>query len=165
MGSHEDLILTSGRDGTLPSPAVAGAEFVVRVIAVHERDRLTIHHQGRKDMVYRRDVDCPELKQPYGKQAKHATAVYIANREVVVRELHQDRQRRMVADIQLRDGRQVAHELVKEGLAWVQPGGSPDQTLKHSEELARASGRGLWSELNPVPPWKWKPTKPARYDR
>jgi micrococcal nuclease len=116
-------------------------------------------------MVYRRDVDCPELKQPYGKQAKHATAVYIANREVVVRELHQDRQRRMVADIQLRDGRQVAHELVKEGLAWVQPGGSPDQTLKHSEELARASGRGLWSELNPVPPWKWKPTKPARYDR
>jgi hypothetical protein len=45
MGSHEDLILTSGRDGTLPSPAVAGAEFVVRVIAVHERDRLTIHHQ------------------------------------------------------------------------------------------------------------------------
>ena len=148
-----------------PSPAVAGAEFVARVIAVHEGDRLTIHHQGRKNVVYLRDVDCPEPKQPYGKQAKHATAAYIANREVVVRELHQDRQGRMVADILLRDGRQVAHELVKEGLAWVQPGGSQDQTLKDMEELARASGKGLWSDPNPVPPWKWKPTKPARHDR
>jgi endonuclease YncB( thermonuclease family) len=62
----------------LSSPAMAGAEFIARVVAVHEGDRLTIHHQGRKDMVYLRDVDCPELKQPYGKQAKHATAAYIA---------------------------------------------------------------------------------------
>lgn len=149
----------------LPSSTVAGAEFAARVIAVHEGDRLTIHHQGRKDMVYLRDVDCPELKQPYGKQAKHATAAYIANREVVVRELYQDRQGRMVADILLRDGRQVAYELVKEGLAWVRPGGSQDQSLKDMEELARASGKGLWSDPNPVPPWKWKPTKPARHDR
>ncbi len=149
----------------LPSPEAVGAEFVARVIAVHEGDRLTIHYQGRKDVVYLREVDCPELKQPYGVQAKHATAAYIANREVVVRELRQDRQGRMVADILLRDGRQVAHELVKEGLAWVQPGEIQNQTLKDMEELARASGTGLWSEPNPVPPWKWKPTKPARHDR
>lgn len=148
-----------------PCPVVAGAEFVARVIAVHEGDRLTIHHQGRKDMVYLRDVDCPELKQPYGKQAKHATAAYIANREVVVRELHQDRKGRIVADILLRDGRQVAHELVKEGLAWVQPGGAPDQSLKDMEELARASRKGLWSDRNPVPPWKWNPTKPTLHGR
>ena len=149
----------------VPNPVVAGAEFVARVIAVHEGDRLTIHHQGRKDMVYLRDVDCPELKQPYGKQAKHATAAYIANREVVVRELHQDRKGRMIADILLRDGRQVAQELVKEGLAWVQPGASPDQSLKDMEELARASKKGLWSDPNPVPPWKWKPTKPTLHGR
>lgn len=156
--------LLLGVIAALPSPAAAGAEFVARVIAVHEGDRLTIHYQGRKDMVYLRGVDCPELKQPYGTQAKHATAAYIANREVVVRELHQDRQGRMIADIRLRDGRQIAYELVKEGLAWVQPEGSQDQTLKDMEELARASGKGLWSEPNPIPPWKWKLTKPAHRD-
>lgn len=100
---------------------VAWADFVARILTVHEGDRLTIHHQGRKDMVYLRNVVCPELKQPYGKQAKHATAAYIANREVIVRDLKQDRQGRMTADILLPDGRQIAHELVKEGLAWVQP--------------------------------------------
>lgn len=141
----------------LASPTAAGMDFVGRVLMVHEGDRLTIHHQGRRDMVYLRNVDCPELKQPYGKQAKRATAAYIANRDVVVRDLKRDRQGRMIADILLPDGRQIAHELVKEGLAWVQRGGVGDQTLKDMEELARAAKMGLWSELNPVPPWKWNP--------
>ena len=145
-------------------PALAQAEFVARVLIVHEGDRLTVHHQGRKNMIYLRGVDCPELKQPYGKQAKHATAAYIANREVVVRDLKRDRQGRMTADILLPDGRQIAHELIKEGLAWVQPGGSGDQALKDMEELAKASKNGLWSESDPVPPWKWKSTKTARHN-
>ena len=144
-------------------PTVAWADFIARVLMVHEGDRLTIHHQGRKDMVYLRDVNCPELKQPYGKQAKHATAAYIANREVIVRDLKRDRQGRMTAAILLPDGRQIAHELIKEGLAWVQPGEFVDQSLKDMEELARAAGTGLWAEPNPVPPWKWKPAKPARH--
>jgi len=145
------------------SPALAQAEFVARVLIVHEGDRLTIHHQGRKEMVYLREVDCPELKQPYGKQAKHATAAYIANREVIVRDMKQDRQGRIIADILLPDGRQIAHELVKEGLAWVQPGSVHDQALKDMEELARASKNGLWSEPNPIPPWKWKSTRSSRH--
>jgi endonuclease YncB( thermonuclease family) len=147
----------------LVSPALAFAEFVARVLIVHEGDRLTIYHQSRKDMVYLHGVDCPELKQPYGKQAKHATAAYVANREVIVRDMKRDRQGRMSADILLPDGRQIAHELVKEGLAWVQPEGAGDQALKDMEELARAAGTGLWSEPNPIPPWKWKSTRPARH--
>jgi micrococcal nuclease len=153
------LVLVSA----IVAPALAQADFVARVLIVHEGDRLTLYHQGRRDMVYLRGVDCPELKQPYGKQAKHATAAYIANREVVVRDLKRDRQGRMTVDILLPDGRQIAHELVKEGLAWVQPGGSGDQALNDMEELARAAGRGLWSEPNPISPWKWKSTRPARH--
>ena len=141
----------------------AGEEFLARVLIVHEGDRLTIYHQGQRDTIFLRDVDCPELKQPYGKQAKHATAAYLANREVVVRDLKRDRQGRMTADVLLPDGRQIVHELVKEGLAWVQPGAPVDQSLKDMEELAKASGTGLWAEPNPIPPWKWKSTKPAHH--
>ncbi len=148
----------------LAGPATAWADFVARVLMVHEGDRLTIYHQGRKDMVYLRNVDCPEPKQPYGKQAKHATAAYVANRDVVIRDLKRDRQGRMTADILLSDGRQIAHELIKEGLAWVQPEGAGKQALKDMEELAKAARIGLWSEPNPIPPWKWKSTKPARHN-
>ena len=146
------------------APAAAGEEFVARVLTVHEGDRLTIHYQGQRDMIHLRDVDCPGLKQPYGKQAKHATAAYLANREVVVRDVKRDRQGRMTADILLPDGRRIVHELVKEGLAWVQPGASVDQALKDMEELAKASRTGLWADPNPVPPWTWKSTKPAQHN-
>lgn len=145
----------------LPVQPALGADFVARVLMVHEGDQLMIYHQGRKDRIHLKDIDCPNPKQPYGKQAKHVTAAYVGNREVVVRDLTRDRQGRMVADILLPNGKLLTHELIKEGLAWAQPETANAQTMKDMEELARAAGKGLWSEPNPIPPWKWKPTKPA----
>jgi len=140
-------------------PALSWADFVARVITVHEGDRLTIYHDGRKETIYLKDVDCPELKQPYGKQAKRAMAAYVGNRDVVVRALKRDRQGRTTGDVVLHDGRNVAHELIKEGLAWWKKSSSSDPSLGNLEELARAEGKGLWSEPHPVPPWKWKASK------
>ena len=139
-------------------PAPAHAEFKARVVTVHEGDRLTIYHQGRSQTVNLEGIDCPELNQPYGKQAKHATAAYLGGREILVRALAKDRQGRLWADIYLFDGRRVSDELVKEGLAWARAG-TGDARLSDLEELARAEGRGLWSDQHPVPPWKWKPAK------
>jgi micrococcal nuclease len=137
-------------------PTLSWADFVARVVTVHEGDRLTIRHDGRSEIIYLQDVDCPELKQPHGKQAKHAIAAYVGNRDVVVRSLKRDRHGRTTAEIFLQDGRNVGHELVKEGLAWSRPDTSQDQSLVEVEQLARAERKGLWSEPNPVPPWKWK---------
>lgn len=135
------------------------AEFTARVVTVHEGDRLTIYHKGRNQVVYLSEIDCPELKQPYGKQAKHATAAYIGGREVIVRALRKDARGRTTAEIFLPDGRNISRELVKEGLAWSRPTARHDRTLADLEELARAEGKGLWSEPHPVPPWKWKAVK------
>jgi len=144
-------------------PALSWADFGARVVTVHEGDRLTIHHEGRSETIYLKDIDCPELKQPYGNQAKHATAAYVGNREVVVRALKRDRDGRATAEILLQDGRNVGHELLKEGLAWWQRSASNDASLEVLEELARASRKGLWADSNPVPPWKWKaPKKTSR---
>ena len=144
-------------------PALSWADFGARVVTVHEGDRLTIHHEGRSETIYLKGIDCPELKQPYGKQAKHAIAAYVGNREVVVRALKRDRDGRATAEILLQDGRNVGHELLKEGLAWWQRSASNDASLEVLEELARASRKGLWADSNPVPPWKWKaPKKTSR---
>jgi len=144
-------------------PALSWADFGARVVTVHEGDRLTIHYEGRSETIYLKDIDCPELKQPYGKQAKHAIAAYVGNREVVVRALKRDRDGRATAEILLQDGRNVGHELLKEGLAWWQRSASNDASLEVLEELARASRKGLWADSNPVPPWKWKaPKKTSR---
>jgi endonuclease YncB( thermonuclease family) len=142
-------------------PALSWAEVLARVVTVHEGDRLTIRYDGRSETIHLRDIDCPELKQPYGKQAKHVTAAYVGNRDVVVRGLMRDKQGRVSADVFLHDGRNVGHELLKEGLAWWKRSASSNASLEVLEEVARASRKGLWSEPNPVPPWKWKDTKKA----
>lgn len=140
-------------------PALSWADFSARVVTVHEGDRLTIYHNGRNETISLKDIDCPELKQPYGKQAKRVTAAFIGSREVVVRGLKRDKQGRVSAEVLLLDGRNVGHELLKEGLAWWRRSASSDGSLEVVEELARASGKGLWADSNPVPPWKWKATK------
>jgi endonuclease YncB( thermonuclease family) len=140
-------------------PVLSWAEVVARVVTVHEGDRLTIRYEGHSQTIHLKDIDCPELKQPYGKQAKRTTAAYVGNREVVVRALKRDRHGRTTAEVVLQDGRIIAHELLKEGLAWSRPQASEDRSLGDMEQLARAAGKGLWSEPNPVPPWKWKATK------
>jgi endonuclease YncB( thermonuclease family) len=124
---------------------------------------LTIHHDGRNETIYLKDIDCPDLKQPYGKQAKLVTAAFIGHRDVVVRGLKRDKQGRVSAEVFLHDGRNVGHELLKEGLAWWRRSASSDAGLELVEELARASGKGLWADSDPVPPWKWKaPKKTSR---
>lgn len=140
-------------------PALSWADFVARVVTVHEGDRLTIRHDGRSETIYLKDIDCPELKQPHGKQAKHAAAAYVGNRDVVVRGLTRDKQGRVSAEVLLHDGRNLGRELLKEGLAWWQRSASSDASIEVLEQLAKAAGKGLWSEPNPVPPWKWKATK------
>jgi micrococcal nuclease len=140
-------------------PALSWADFAARVVTVHEGDRLTIRHDGRNETIYLKDIDCPELKQPHGKQAKHATEAFIGNRDVVVRGLTRDKQGRVSAEVLLHDGRNVGHELLKEGLAWWRRSVSSDAGLEVVEELAKASGKGLWADPDPVPPWKWKGTK------
>ena len=140
-------------------PALSWADFAARVVTVHEGDRLTIRHDGRSETIHLKSIDCPELKQPYGKQAKHVTAAFVGNRDVVVRGLTRDKQGRVSAEVLLHDGRNVGHELLKEGLAWWQRPASSNASLERFEELARAEGKGLWSESHPVPPWKWKAPK------
>lgn len=140
-------------------PTLSWADFVARVVTVHEGDRLTIRHDGRNEVIHLKDIDCPELKQPYGKQAKQAIAAYVGNRDVVVQGLTRDKQGRVSAKVLLHDGRNVGHELLKEGLAWWQRSASSDASLEVVEQLARAAGKGLWADPNPVPPWKWKAPK------
>jgi micrococcal nuclease len=140
-------------------PTLSWADFVARVVTVHEGDRLTIRHDGRTEIIYLQDIDCPELKQPYGKQAKLATAAYVGNCDVVVQSLKRDRHGRTTAEIFLPDKRNVAHELVKEGLAWLRSDLPQGQSLEEVEQLVRAERKGLWSEPDSVPPWKWNGAK------
>jgi micrococcal nuclease len=47
--------------------------------------------------------------------------------------------------------------MVREGLAWSYRDYPPhDAELARLEAEARAAKRGLWGQLDPVPPWDWR---------
>jgi endonuclease YncB( thermonuclease family) len=63
----------------------------------------------------------------------------------------------MVAEVVLPDGRDLNQELVKAGHAWwYSKYGPDDMELEALEARARDRHIGLWSALNPLPPWEWR---------
>ena len=70
-----------------------------------------------------------------------------------------DKYGRTVARIEVA-GQDVNRQMVAEGLAWHYTAYSDDATLAEAE--ARAAGRGLWRDHEPVPPWEWRATEKGR---
>lgn len=151
----------------LPGPTDLPASFEGEVIALADGDTFTILRtlpDGRKAQVEIRPhkVDCPESYQAYGNRAKDFTADLIFRKVVrVTRAQKSDSHDRMVARVELPDGRVLNDELVRAGFAWVDPRyARGDKALYRLEDEARRAKRGLWADLDtakpPIPPWEFR---------
>ena len=68
-----------------------------------------------------------------------------------------DKYGRTIADVLLPDGINVNPALVKNGWCWWYREYAPgDAELEKLEKDAREAKKGLWVELNPMPPWEWR---------
>jgi micrococcal nuclease len=72
-----------------------------------------------------------------------------------------DRYGRTLARVEV-EGQDVNRQMVAEGLAWHYLRYSDDATLADAEREARAAGRGLWRDREPVPPWEWRASEKGR---
>lgn len=139
--------------------AVCGsaAEWSGKVVGIKDGDTLEIL-RGRIPVVVRlHGIDCPELAQPFGRKAKNLSGALAFNKTVTVIERSRDRYNRSVAEIILPSRENLAHALLKQGLAWWYRKYAPrDSTLRLLEESARDRRLGLWADPNPIPPWLWR---------
>ena len=60
----------------------------------------------------------PEKGQAFGKKAKQAASKLVFGKEVTLQTHGLDKYGRTLADVFLRDGTHVNHELVKDGWCW-----------------------------------------------
>jgi endonuclease YncB( thermonuclease family) len=100
-------------------------------------------------------IDTPEKGQPYGTKAKDALANLVFGETVRVEVVTVDRYGRTVGSVWLGDLNANA-EMVRLGYAWVYRKYSDDPALLALEAEARVAKKGLWADLNPVPPWEWR---------
>ncbi|WP_226989333.1 thermonuclease family protein [Desulfuromonas sp. TF] len=135
------------------------ASFQGMLVKITDGDTVEVLHNGRAERIRLHGIDTPEKGQAYGNKAKHFVLDIAAQKIVTVEVKDTDRYGRTVGEVILPDGRSLNRELVREGYAWWYRKYSNDASLGVLEAEARAAGKGLWRDKNPVPPWVWRAAK------
>jgi micrococcal nuclease len=134
-----------------------------KVIAVIDGDTIDVLYEGKPLRIRFAHIDCPEIRkgQPFGRSAKQFISDRCFGLSVSVENHNNtfDRNRRLIAEVIAPGGINLNEELVKAGLAWHFKKYSHDKKYAALEESARKQGVGLWSEMQPTPPWEWREIK------
>ncbi len=130
--------------------------FQAKVIGVNDGDNLIVLTSANQQIKIRLEgIDCPELTQDYGMQAKQALVALCFNKEVRVEKSGIDRYGRTLALLYV-DDLCVNSELIRLGMAWHYTHYNHDPELAKLESEARAQKVGLWSQHSPKPPWEFR---------
>ena len=139
----------------------APSSFSARVEMVVDGDSLEVRRGGDVLRLRLYGIDCPEWGQPQGPAAARFAAALAAGRTVTVRVRETDDFGRLVAEVDLPDGRSLNRELLRAGHAWwYRRYAAEDDELERLETEARNAGRGLWGKPDPVTPWRWRREHP-----
>lgn len=131
-------------------------EITGKVVSVIDGN--TIEVQTKKDGVYKIQffgIDCPEVEQAFGVEAKTYLEKLLLNKKVEVNIQGKDRWGNRLAIVKTGGNLDPRMELLKEGLAWTAER-NPLPELEQIKEEARTSSKGLWQEENPTPPWQFR---------
>lgn len=146
--------------------AVGGVQASARplngtVVAVHDGDTISVRTRDETIRVRLYGIDCPEYRQPFSARARQFTSKMVFKRDVTVRSEGTDQYDRLLGRVFV-DGVELNEALVRNGLAWHYEIRASDRALAEAERYARAARIGIWSQPNPVPPWRWRRPRPAR---
>lgn len=138
----------------LQTPAAAQEEYKAQVVSVTDGDSLIVSRSKGTEKVILYGVDCPELKQEFGSEARKFTVDNCFGKTITIKVHGTDNRGRTIADVVLADGMDLNQELVRKGFAWWSDKYAPsDSKLKQLHQSAKAAKLGLWSAAAPVPPW------------
>lgn len=140
------------------------AETIIgRVIAVSDGDTIKILDDSKKMYVIRlKGIDAPEKAQSFGQRAKQSLSDLAFERRVEVHWNKRDRYGRIVGKVIDNTGSDICLEQIARGMAWHYQQYASEQSVEDrrsyasAENSARAANVGLWSEVQPTPPWAWR---------
>ncbi len=150
------LSLAAGPAAAQKPPAPAKGQQGL-VVAVADGDTLTLRLPDGKPLTVRlRDIDAPEICQPWGPEAKAALSALALNKLAILTPSARDSYGRVVGRITVEE-LDIGRRLVEDGHAWSTRSRYDRGPLVKQERMAKALGRGLHPQLpKAVPPWEWR---------
>jgi micrococcal nuclease len=128
---------------------------------VTDGDSVTLQLPNQAPMQVRlRDIDAPEICQPWGEEAKRALAELALNKVATLQVSARDSYGRTIGTL-LIDDLNVSRFLVENGHAWSVRSRWDQGPLVKQEKMARALTRGLHAQGGAIQPWEWRRTKGA----
>jgi endonuclease YncB( thermonuclease family) len=135
----------------LPKP------FYSKVIKIVDGDTYDVLTSDYKTIRIRMNgIDAPEKKQAYGQKSKDHLAKLCFGKQVFIKPLQYDRNKRLIADSFTEDKKDLSREMVRSGYAWHFKKYSKDKNLADDENHARSTSSGLWADNEPVAPWEFR---------
>lgn len=114
------------------------------ITACHDGDTL---RTAQNQKIRLSEIDCPELKQPFGLEAQKFTASKVLNKKVKIVFKGSDFYKRTLGIVYIRNV-ELNKMLVEKGYAW----SYNSKRLKPLELQAKAKKLGLWADPNPIEP-------------
>jgi endonuclease YncB( thermonuclease family) len=151
------LVVFRQTQETPRQPTENPVTLTVKVTGINDGDSFRVELKSKTYRVRVAGIDCPEYKQAYSRKAHDFTSNLIYGKTVTLRVVDRDQYDRIVADVLLPDGRNLAEQLLSNGLAWwyrqIQPN---NKTYERLEAEAKGAKRGLWVDKDPIPPWRFR---------
>lgn len=127
--------------------AIPAATLKAKVVGIKSGADLEILAGGKVVALKIEGIDCADKTHASGKAARRFVAENAFLSEVAVEITGTGSDGSLVGKLTLPDGRDLAVELTKAGLAWRDKRNHPRDTgLARLEREARASGLGIWNE-------------------
>ena len=134
----------------------AGEEISGKVKSVVDGNTLEIEDENNEiQVVHLYGIDCPELNQEYGDDAKSFLEKLVLKKKVTFSVTGKDRWGKQLAIVLINGRVDVRMEILKEGLAWTAES-NPQQELETVKEMAKEGAKGLWKQNDSTPPWVFR---------
>lgn len=141
----------------IPPANAAQRNWRGEVVRVADGDTIEVRRGAAVVRVRLWGVDCPELRQRFGRAAKRFSTAKLLGKKVRVQVKDRDRYRRVVAKIITPGGRDHGLALLENGLAWwLRRFARHEKAYRRAQDRAKAQRAGLWTDPNPTPPWRWR---------
>jgi len=136
------------------------SQITAKIVAIKDGDTVVALLDNKTQETLRlADVDCPENRQPFGKNAKQFTSSQVFGKNVTFYRVGKDRYRRTIAKIFYDNEKYLSAEIIKAGFGWWYYKASKNFNLKDVEILAKKKKLGLWSDKNAIAPWDFRKMK------